>query len=412
MTLRHLDTLLLRLFVLMWVTLVLSHLVAFSVVVGVRTQSRQILGLAPEPTGWQRPPPGMPPGAGPAGPSRPPGPPGPPGPAGPPGLAGAGRLPIPTLPSLPPGNPFGLSPGGPGAGGPRMSTPLLWLDYGLRALVIALGALIGARWLSAPMRRLSQAAHGLSGSLARREALPQLDAGRGTREVREAAQVFNTMTQRLQQQFDARGMHLAAVSHDLRTPLTRLRMRLEALPPEARTHAARDLHEIDELLDATLAVLREQHENALPGVVDLGALLQAIADDLAEQGQQVEVSLPAGLRVRARPAALRRIVGNLVSNALRHGGSARLSAVADGQGVTLWVDDDGPGIPPAQLAQVFEPWVRLDRSRGHAGHGLGLAIARELAEHDGAQLWLANRNGGGLRACVRWPPVNDMSART
>lgn len=391
MTPQRLDTLLLRLFVLMWLTLVLSHLVAFSTVALVRAQSRQLLGLGSE---------ALP---GPAGPSGGPG-----APQGPP----HGVLP-PVLSSLPPGNPFELSPGAPGAGGPRsLPKALLWLDYGLRAVVIALGAWIGARWLSAPMRRLARAAQGLSGSLARGEDLPQLDARRGTREVRETAQVFNTMTQRLQQQFDARGMHLAAVSHDLRTPLTRLRMRLEALPPEARAAAARDLHEIDELLDATLAVLREQHENQAPGVVDLGALLQALADDLAEQGQRVQVSLPRGLRVRGRPAALRRIVGNLVSNALRHGGGARLSAVADAQGVTLWVDDDGPGIPPAQLAQVFEPWVRLDSSRGRAGHGLGLAIARELAEHDGATLWLANREEGGLRACVRWPPVHDVPTRT
>lgn len=337
------------------------------------------------------------------------------------GVPGGGLLPhMPTLPSLPPGNPFELPGSARNTGGPRgMSQAALWLDYGLRIAIIALGALIGARWLSAPMRRLARAAQGLTGSLARGEALPRLDAQIGTREVRETTEVFNTMAQRLQQQFDARGMHLAAVSHDLRTPLTRLRMRLEALPPEARTAAARDLHEIDELLDATLAVLREQHENAAPGVVDLGALVQALADDLAEQGQHVETSLPPGLRVRARPAALRRVVGNLVSNALRHGGSAKLSAANDVLGVTLWVDDNGPGIPPAQLAQVFEPWVRLENSRGRSGHGLGLAIARELAEHDGATLWLANRETGGLRACVRWPPVTgaqpgavDVSART
>lgn len=385
----RLDTLLLRLFVLMWLTLVASHLIAYSVVVPARWAIRQA--------------PGVPAGA-------PPGPPGASWPGGPPPDAGgAAQRPrpeawagghLPTLPSLPPGNPFGSS-GGPG--GPRLPMPLLWLDYALRALIIALGALIGARWLSGPMRRLTRAAHGLSQSLVRGEKLPQLDARRGTVEVREAAEVFNAMAQRLQQQFDARGMHLAAASHDLRTPLTRLRMRIEALPPAQRAEAARDLHEIDELLDATLAVLREQHEQVQPGWVDLGALLQAVADDLAEQGHDVGLTLRPGLRVRARPAALRRIVGNLVSNALKHGGGAQLSTLADEQGVTLWVDDNGPGIPPEQLARVFEPWVRLDNER-QRGHGLGLAIARELAEREGATLWLANRETGGLRACVRWPP--------
>ncbi|MBI5259848.1 MAG: HAMP domain-containing protein [Burkholderiales bacterium] len=364
--LRRFDTLFVRLFLLMWLALVASHLVAWNVVAG------HVL----------------------------------PGPE----FGADGGPPVPVLPSLPPGNPFDEPADEPPRGLPR---PALWLDYGLRAFVIGLAAALGARWLSTPMRRLSVAAGSLSGRLAQGEPLPRLDAQRGTAEVRAAAAVFNTMAERLQQQFDARGMHLAAVSHDLRTPLTRLRLRLEALPPGPLAAAQRDLREIDELLDATLAVLREQNEGAPPAVVDLPALLQALADDLAEQGQVLTLqAMPEGLRVRARPAALRRVLANLVGNALRHGGNARVGAGADAQGVVLWVDDDGRGIPPAQLDRVFEPWVRLAPDAPRGGHGLGLAIARELAARDGATLWLANRPQGGLRASLRLPAANDVSGAT
>jgi signal transduction histidine kinase len=281
------------------------------------------------------------------------------------------------------------------------SRSFLWIDYLLRATVIAFGAALGARWLARPMRRLADAAQALQQSLARGGALPALDERRGTVEVRETARLFNRMGQRLREQFDARGLHLAAVSHDLRTPLTRLRLRLEALPPAEREAAAQDIAAIDALLDDTLAVLREQRAGE-PERVDLGALLQALADDLAEQGQPVELLPPApGMLVRARPVALRRVLDNLVGNALRHGGNARLHARREGTVVELCVDDDGAGIPPEQIARAFEPWVRLGEQG--AGQGLGLAIARDLAERDGATLALVNRPDGGLRACLRLP---------
>jgi protein-histidine pros-kinase len=274
--------------------------------------------------------------------------------------------------------------------------PQLLLDYALRAFVIALGAALGARWLAAPMRRLAAAARTLETDLAR-DPLPALDERRGSVEVRETARVFNRMARRLREQFDARGLHLAAVSHDLRTPLTRLRMRLEALPAPQRDAAARDIREIDELLDETLAVLREQRAGTPPEAVDAGALLQALVDDLAEQGAVVALDAAPGLRVRARPAALRRIAGNLVANALRHGGTTRLTLRDAAHGIELLVDDDGPGIAPELLPQVFAPWVRAPGAAA-PGHGLGLAIARELAERDGALLTLHNRPEGGLRA--------------
>ena len=365
MNLRRFDTLGLRLFVLLWVTLVLSHVVAFSL--------SMPLGL---------------------------------GERGPKVSDRLTRDPLPTLGSLPPGGPFDAGPpaagpprGPPGDGAPRgLPGSVLWLDYGLRGLVIALGAALGARWLSAPMRRLSRASRELSQGLARGRPPPVLDESRGTVEVREVAHVFNGMAQRLQEQFDARGMHLASVSHDLRTPLTRLRMRLEDADPALADGANADIHEMSEMIDATLDVLREQREGSQAQMVDLRALLVAMADDLRATGQDVGFEDGPELRAMARPAALKRVLANLVGNALRYGGSARLALRREDEGIVVTIDDRGPGIPAEQLELAFRPWVRLTTSHARSGHGLGLAIARDLAERDGGTLTLQNRPEGGLRA--------------
>jgi signal transduction histidine kinase len=381
---KRLDTLFARLFVLMWVTLVASHFVAFASV-----------------TQWNQPPDGA-------------------GPPGPPQRPGVSQLP--TFPSLPPGNPFatadapGPQPGeGPPAGVPRNGNapptgggPLprnaLWADYLLRMLVIALGAALGARWLPSPMRRLSEAAGELAKNLGRGGPMQPLDESAGTREVRQAARVFNDMAARLREQFDARGMHMAALSHDLRTPLTRLRMRIERMPEPTALAAAGDIREMDELIDSTLSVLREQQQGEAARPVDLCALLQAVCDDLGDQGHPVTLALDAPLRAHAHPAALRRVVGNLLSNALRYGGGARvqLSAAENGKAAVI-VDDNGPGIPIDQLELAFRPWVQLDNGKPRAGHGLGLAIARDLAERDGGTITLQNRPLGGLRAVLLLP---------
>ena len=414
----RLDTLFLRLFVLMWVTLVASHVVAYLTVVP------NMLGPGAGAGAGAGPERGPGPASGPAGPGPGPrpgfgprpddgGPPGPPGQRRPPPREGFSPG-LPTLPSLPPGNPFwsGNRPlpdiGGPemdqadGPGGPGLPRQALWLDYGIRMLLIAFGAAIGARWLSAPMRRLSAAAKTLGDGFAHGTVPPPLDPSRGTVEVRETALVFNQMAKRLQEQFDARGLHMAALSHDLRTPLARLRLRLEQLPGGAADASIRDIQDMDEMIDATLAVLREQRDGAPPPVVDLVALLQAITDDRAEVGQAVALQDSTPTRVRAHPAALKRIVGNLIDNALRHGGGARLAVAAEGESACVTIDDDGPGIAPGDIEQAFKPWVRL-ASGSPGGHGLGLAIARDLAERDGAALGLANRPEGGLRASLRLP---------
>jgi protein-histidine pros-kinase len=362
---RH-DTLSLRLFLLMWVTLVLSHLAAFALSV-----------------------PSMTPG----------------------GPTGARLRQMPTLTSLPPGSLLGADNGKPGAapgappgavalsaGPPALPTSALWLDYAIRFVVIALGAALGARWLAGPMRRLSNAASTLAHGLPQGQRPPRLVEGHGSAEMREAASVFNHMADRLAEQFDARSLHMAAISHDLRTPLTRLRMRLEAFDAP---DAVADIHEMNALIDSSLAVLREQRDDVPAEPIDLAALLQAMVDDLVDQGHDVTAHALPPVRVQAHPAGLRRVIGNLLGNALRHGRRARVDLKPAGARVQLWIDDDGPGIPPEQIEQAFRPWHRLGRAG--AGHGLGLAIARDLAERDGATLTLANRPTGGLRAQLDLP---------
>ena len=197
--------------------------------------------------------------------------------------------------------------------GPDAATlpgPVRWLDYGIRALVIALGAALGARWLAAPMKRLARAAGSLSAGLPQGARPPTLDERHGTREMREAAAAFNLMARRLQEQFDARGLHMAGVSHDLRTPLTRLRMRLEAFEGPQAEAAVADIHEMDGLIDSSLAVLREQRDGTPPVVVDLVALVQARIDDLAEvfrsarPGERPESGLHRAVPGQYRPLAV------------------------------------------------------------------------------------------------------------
>ena len=222
-------------------------------------------------------------------------------------------------------------------------------------------------------------------------------------EVRETAHVFNEMARQLSEQANSRGLLVAAISHDLRTPLTRIRMRLEASegdPLTARSIA--DIHEMDDLIESALEVFRGSGLHEEPSeVTDVHALVQAIADDLADLGQPVSVSgETAPARVQA--VALRRVVANLVNNALRYGKRAQVSVQPRDDAVVIVIEDEGPGIPEAQLEAVMKPFYRLDTSRNRltGGSGLGLYIARDLVARQGGELALADRPEGGLRATI------------
>lgn len=398
------DTLFKRLFALMWLALVISHAVAFLVVTrnlpgGAGGRLPTFPSLPPVSFGQhdRGPGPGTDQGPGPGGPGGPSGTGDMHGPGGPqPGGMGG------TPPGEPP-MPMQALPAPRPQQGAGLSTSMALLDYGIRLLIIGSAAWLGARWLSAPMRRLQAASRTLGRSLARNESPQPVDERAGTVEVRETAHVFNEMARQLSEQANSRGLLVAAISHDLRTPLTRIRMRLEASegdPLTARSIA--DIHEMDDLIESALEVFRGSGLHEEPSeVTDVHALVQAIADDLADLGQPVSVSgETAPARVQA--VALRRVVANLVNNALRYGKRAQVSVQPRDDAVVIVIEDEGPGIPEAQLEAVMKPFYRLDTSRNRltGGSGLALYIARDLVARQGGELALADRPEGGLRATI------------
>ncbi len=292
-----------------------------------------------------------------------------------------------------------------------------WLSIGLDAIIKlvagALSAWVAARALSRPMRRLRDAAQGLGRSLSPAASVgiavapPQLDEEHGGREVRETARVFNELARQLKTDFDTQRLLLATVSHDLRTPLTRLRMRLAALEGQpAVQRAIDDVRQMDELIESLLALLRPAGAPADGDRrIDAFALVQAIVDDLPAGPAVTLEGGPAP--TRCPPAALRRMVENLLANAIRHGGGDQGTVdvrVSAGERVEVRIADRGPGLSAAQLANAGTPFLRWasidDDADPRAGLGLGLYITRALAEREGGGLALAAREGGGLVATL------------
>lgn len=266
--------------------------------------------------------------------------------------------------------------------------------------VIAL-SLIAVRWVTRPLADLGRAADELGRDIQR----PPLGE-RGPLEVRRAAQAFNTMQARLAQFLRDRAQMLAAVSHDLRTPITRLRLRAELLDdPELQAKFVHDLDEMETMTRATLDFLRDAdaHEAAQP--VDVDALIESLQSDAVELGQEVLIQGSAASPYSGRPLALQRCLRNLIDNAVKYGNRATVSVTDRAERLQIVVSDEGPGIPDDRLAQVFEPFVRLEpsRSRETGGVGLGLSIARDIARAHGGDLVLRNRASGGLDAVLTLP---------
>ncbi|MEO1091593.1 MAG: ATP-binding protein [Pseudomonadota bacterium] len=280
---------------------------------------------------------------------------------------------------------------------------LLW---GL-TLVVVLGAILWAsRRVARPFQRFAAAADRLGIDV---DAPPMSVSGSG--ELRQATRAFNRMQERVRRMVDDRTMMLAAISHDLRTMLTRLRLRAELIDDAAqRGKAIADLDEMQAMLTGTLDYARGQADREPVQSLDLARLLQAVVDDAndANEGRaQVVYTGPEREVVIGRAVALRRLVQNLLDNALRYGDGSdvelQLSSAADG--AELRVLDRGPGIPEAERERVLEPFYRLERSRSRdtGGAGLGLAIARSIARTHGGDLGLADRPGGGLQVVVSLP---------
>lgn len=232
----------------------------------------------------------------------------------------------------------------------------------------------------------------------------------GAKEVRAAGFAFLEMKSRLQRQLEQRTALLASVSHDLRTPLTRLKLELALSPKGGRTEAMkRDIADMERMIEEYLAFARTAHETAsgeAPEELRLAELLEDAASGVRRLGINVAVAADGRLTAAVRPLAFRRLVANLVGNAAAHGAHVYLSAhERPGGGVEITVDDDGPGIPPERYEEAFLPFNRLDPSRNQNrdGVGLGLAIARDVARGHGGDVVLDRSPLGGLRAVIRLP---------
>lgn len=267
-------------------------------------------------------------------------------------------------------------------------------------LAIAALALLAMVWAVRPLKRLARAADALGRDLGGAP-LPES----GPREARQAARAFNTMQRRLASYLGDRLRILAAVSHDLKSPITRMKLRAEMLRDEtARERFLADLTEMEVLIAATLDFLRGESRQEAAARLDVNALLSALADDFAPLGQVV-IADQAGQPIQARPAALKRCLANLLDNALRYGGGARVRLEETDAALRIHVEDSGPGVNEAELEELFEPYRRGEHSRNKnsGGVGLGLAIARDLARAHGGEVKLANRPEGGLRATLSLP---------
>jgi len=228
---------------------------------------------------------------------------------------------------------------------------------------------------------------------------------RGAREVRGATHAFFDMRQRIRKHIEQRSQLLAGVSHDLRTPLTRLKLQLALMQPSPEIDdAKRDLAEMEATLDEYLTFAKGLGEEALVDV-DLAQITREVVADSARAGAEIRVTADDGVTAPGRARALKRALANLVDNAAAHGDKVEVSVKADANAVTVAVDDDGPGIPEELYEEAFRPFSRLDetRSRNQKGVGLGLAIARDVARSHGGDIVLSQSPLGGLRAALRLP---------
>jgi signal transduction histidine kinase len=279
--------------------------------------------------------------------------------------------------------------------------PSLMLNVALLMLLLVIALYIVARGITRPLSQLASAAD----NLGRNVRQPKLEE-KGARELRRAARAFNTMQDRLQRYLDSRTRVLAAMSHDLKTPLTRLRLQVETQieDPAVQARFGKELDEMESMVRGALALFRGLNDEESLEPVDVNLLLATVRGEFVEMGKDVSVDGRALETFPGKPQALKRCVTNLANNAVNFGGRARI-IVRDGAQLEISVCDDGPGIPPEELEKVFEPFYRLESSRNRdtGGTGLGLSIARDVAQAHGGSLVLRNRPEGGLEARLSFP---------
>lgn len=271
----------------------------------------------------------------------------------------------------------------------------------LSATAVSLAGLLVARRMTRPMRELTLAADRL-GRGEHFDPLPE----RGPEEVVRGTRAFNEMHARLDRFIHDRTHMLAAISHDLRTPITSLRLRAELVDDkEAQGKLIETLDEMQRMVEATLAFIRAEGKAEDTREVDLAALVESLAEDLGELDHKVTVTADERIVVRCRPIGVRRALRNVIENAVAYGAAAQIRLKADAGQAQIIVEDNGPGLAESDLERVFEPFVRGEgsRSRETGGIGLGLAIARTILRGHGGNVTLENRAEGGLRAILTLP---------
>jgi signal transduction histidine kinase len=284
--------------------------------------------------------------------------------------------------------------------GPAVSRQFI-LSMAVMAVIILVVSIWAVRRVTAPLGKIAQAAERLGKDIA---TAPLAEIG--TIEMRRAVQAFNDMQARLRRFVNDRTRLLAAISHDLRTPLTLLRLRAEDV--ENADERERMLATIDDMIvmiEATLAFARDEASAEPRRRIDLTALVASVADDMAAAGRAVTMEASPSVICECEPGALKRTVSNLIDNAVKYGKAAHVAIETIPGTATITVEDEGPGIPEEELGQVFQPFYRVEesRSRETGGIGLGLAIAQSIAQAHGGEITLSNRQERGLRATIALP---------
>ena len=289
--------------------------------------------------------------------------------------------------------------------------PRVWgiralIAMALMVLAVSAVSILIVRRLTRPLGELAAAAD----ALGRGDVPPPLTP-RGPGEIRRTTAAFNTMQERLHRFVADRTRMLAAISHDLRTPLTSLRLRAEFITDDAenKQKILNILDEMERITEATLAFARDEQAGGQTAPTDIAALCRDVAQELGDMGLDVTFTPTGPAVMTCQPTAIKRAIRNLAQNAVHYGARARLAARLGGGEILVTVEDDGPGIPEADQDSVFEPFTRLETSRSHetGGVGLGLAITRNIVRAHGGDIHLENLTPRGLRVTVTLPLPGD-----
>jgi signal transduction histidine kinase len=277
----------------------------------------------------------------------------------------------------------------------------LFVNLALLVVVLVIALYVTASSITRPLSNLVRAAEGVGRNVRQ----PKLEE-KGARELQDAARAFNTMQDRLHRYLDSRTRVLAAMSHDLKTPLTRLRLQVETTleDPAIQARFSKELDEMESMVRGALALFRGLDDDETLAPIDINALVTTLQSEFTEMGADVTADGKAGQPFTGKPQALKRCLTNLVANAVKFGTRAKI-IVEDHEALLIRVRDEGPGIPTEELERVFEPFYRVESSRNRdtGGTGLGLSIARDVAQAHGGSLIAQNLPGRGLEALLVLP---------